>query len=305
MKGRIGQIVLVLTAGILFPYMAVLLAMQNGIYAAGQEWKMERKIVTEGGRFIESEQYLAGILAKQIPADYPMETLKAQAVLARTWLYQAMGDADSINEEELGAYRWDGRWMADTYGEDYLKDYQKYYQAVFATRGETAWYEDSRITPLYHALSAGQTRNDSSGICPYLIGRECNFDMEAERFLQVRILEKEEFWSALNRINPLRQVNEGEASLEMIEWNIDTAGYVVTANIQGMEFSAQEIQEVLEISSPWIRIDMYGAQIRIISRGIGHGYGLSQWEARRLAENGYDYKKILQYFFYGISIKTE
>lgn len=304
MRGKLGQIMLVVTAGILFPYMAVLVAMQNGI-AVRQEKETGRQIIAEEGKLIESEQYLAGILAKQITADYPMEALKAQAVLARTWLYQAMGDSKRISEEQLGAYRWDSRWMIDTYGEDYLKDYRIYYRAVIATQGETAWYNERRITPLYHMLSAGQTRDDSSGVCPYLIGRECSFDMEAEQFLQVQILEMEEYWNTWNEIDPGRQLDTGTLTSEEMEWETDTAGYVITVSAQGIEFTAQEMQDAFGLASPWVRADVYGTQIRLISRGIGHGYGLSQWEARRLAESGYDYKQILQHFFHGISIKAE
>ncbi len=305
MKGKLRKIMLVLTAGILFPYMAVLLAIQNGVTVSGGETGSHRQVILEDGSRMESERYLAGIVAKQIEASYPKEALKAQAVLARTWLYQAMGEQDAIREESLGEYAWDSSWMMETYGTDYVQYYQIYYRAVFETRGETAWYEERRITPLYHVLSAGRTRDDNSGSCPYLIGRECNFDMEAEQFLKVQILEPADFWAAMNQIDPKRQVDPAAITLSAIEWKTDSGGYVLSAVINGLEFQAQEIQTVLNLPSAWMRAEEYGTQIRVISRGIGHGYGLSQWEAKRLAKSGYDYKQILGHFFHGISIKPE
>ncbi len=303
MKAKLKQIALVFTVGILFPYMAVLLAMQNGIAVSGQE-DGGRRIILQDGRQMDSERYLAGILAKQIDSEYPSEVLKAQAVLARTWLYQAMGEKDTISEEQLGEYAWERDWMPDIYGSGYLEAYHRYYRAVFATQKETAWYENIRITPLYHMLSAGRTRDDNSGNCPYLIGRECSSDMEAEQFLRVKIMEPAQFREVFNRIDPARQMGE-EAALTDMEWKTDSAGYITQVVINGMEFSSQEVQHAFEMPSSWIRAEEYGTQIRLISRGIGHGYGLSQWEAKRLAENGYDYQQILGHFFHGISIKAE
>lgn len=44
---------------------------------------------------------------------------------------------------------------------------------------------------------------------------------------------------------------------------------------------------------------------RFIGRGNGHGVGLSQWGARGLAEQGYDYKRILQYYYTNVTIGKE
>lgn len=305
MKQRMKQIGLVLFAGLLFPYMTVLLVMQRGMAAGQSEAEGTHFVILQDGTVMDGENYLAGILAKQISPDKPPEVLKAQAVLARTWLYQAMGEDRQIEEAQLKEYQWDSGWFKNTYGAEYLKVYKQVYLAIRQTKGETAWYRESRITPLYHALSAGETRADTSGLCPYLAGRACNFDMEAEGYQQIRILEKEQVRDLMNGIDPLRQLEDTDVDAEKIQWNTDTAGYVLTAQIGGSEFSGQELQEALSLQSPWIRMDTYGEQLRIISRGIGHGYGLSQWEAARLADSGYDYRKILEYFFYGIDIKTE
>jgi stage II sporulation protein D len=46
-------------------------------------------------------------------------------------------------------------------------------------------------------------------------------------------------------------------------------------------------------------------QFRLIGSGFGHGLGMSQWGARGLAEQGYDYKRILQHYYKGITIGKE
>ncbi|WP_127589021.1 SpoIID/LytB domain-containing protein [Paenibacillus koleovorans] len=47
------------------------------------------------------------------------------------------------------------------------------------------------------------------------------------------------------------------------------------------------------------------AQFRMIGKGFGHGLGMSQWGARGLAETGYDYKSILQYYYNGVTISKD
>lgn len=43
----------------------------------------------------------------------------------------------------------------------------------------------------------------------------------------------------------------------------------------------------------------------VVSFGWGHGVGMSQWGAVRLAEAGYSYAQILQHYFIGVSIMRE
>ena len=53
----------------------------------------DRRILLDrenGGLYTDVEEYLPGVLARQIPADFEMEALKAQAVIARTYIYKQM-----------------------------------------------------------------------------------------------------------------------------------------------------------------------------------------------------------------------
>lgn len=304
MGQRFRQIGIVLAAGLLFPYMVVLLAAQKGIGVEKRQAGGAYQVILNGGMGMDAEAYLAGILARQISADYPEELLKAQALLARTWLYRMMGDGQQIYAAALGDYEWNTEDLIELCGENYMEDYKRLYAAAYETEGETIWYEGERITPLYHALSAGETRFDTSGACPYLIGRECSFDMEAPGYQQVQLMEPQSFWAYINGIDPLRQVGEN-TDIAAVQWEMDEAGYVLSATVGDISFSGQELQNALGVQSPWLRAERYGDRIRVISKGIGHGYGLSQWEGKRLAESGYGYREILEYFFHGITIKNE
>ncbi|GGF94624.1 hypothetical protein GCM10010912_44490 [Paenibacillus albidus] len=42
-----------------------------------------------------------------------------------------------------------------------------------------------------------------------------------------------------------------------------------------------------------------------VGQGYGHGLGMSQWGVKGMADNGYDYKKILQHYFHNVTIVKE
>ena len=46
-----------------------------------------------------------------------------------------------------------------------------------------------------------------------------------------------------------------------------------------------------------------GAMVTISGRGSGHGVGLPQWTAKALAEAGWSYRQILDYYFPGTTLE--
>ena len=64
-----------------------------------------------------------------------------------------------------------------------------------------------------------------------------------------------------------------------------------------ISFSAEEAALALGIPSLWFRLEDYADTIRVIAKGIGHGYGMSQYGAGTMAKTGKSYKKILKYYY--------
>ena len=83
------------------------------------------------GQELEIEEYLAGIVAQQVPLDNQPEAIKAQAVIARTALLHAVTHEeempDSMSREE----------MLTLWGQDgFEKNYKVLENALEATEGE-------------------------------------------------------------------------------------------------------------------------------------------------------------------------
>ena len=58
-------------------------------------------------------------------------------------------------------------------------------------------------------------------------------------------------------------------------------------------------------ASPLFDAAASGYSVTIYGRGFGHGVGMPQWTAKALAENGWSYKQILDYYFPGTSLEKD
>ena len=242
-------------------------------------------MVLENEETVSAEQYLVGILAQEIDPSMEQETLKAQAILARTWLYRAMGTKTSISESELAIHAMTLSQMKSVWGEDEYLYYEKLHAAVVETAEQCLYYDDELAAPLFHKISAGMTRFDQTGSCPYLVGVDCVYDAESPGYQTVKQFTKEEFAGRLNQIDKARQlsapVNAADVAL-----TLDAQGYVMNLQVSEISFSAEEAALALGIPSLWFRLEDYADTIRVIAKGIGHGYGaesclaLSIWLSR-------------------------
>ena len=92
------------------------------------------KVIIDGAKengVISIEEYLVHILAAQIPAEFESETLKAQAVIARTYIYGLSENRKEIHEEELDMDAFNTEQMKQLWGEaDYAERLLKLKNAI-------------------------------------------------------------------------------------------------------------------------------------------------------------------------------
>lgn len=228
----------------------------------------------------EDADMLFCIVAKEISADAPEECIKAQCVIARTNLKAA---------EEMGTELPGSMTMGELqelWGDYFSEAEGKIKEAIQETYGETLQYRNHYIYAAYHAVSAGNTRNmeelypDSD--MPYLSGVACYEDAQAPDYLSVLYLDQ-------------------EITIE----EKDSAGYVTKAQMNGKSYTGEELRGELGLKSANFNVtELEPGKIRIVTKGHGHGFGLSQYTAQKMAEKGEDYRKILQYFFPGTELEN-
>ena len=148
------------------------------------------RIRTDVGESIPTEEFLVGMVAAEIPAEYGIETMKAQAVLARTYVYRIVdpgiggentddpGSADPGTDSGAGAAGWGKRSrtldrdlmeeeldidclsvreMEKKWGNEHFEEYyEKVRRAVRETEGLVAEYDGELIEPFYCLASTGK-----------------------------------------------------------------------------------------------------------------------------------------------------
>lgn len=258
-------------------YVKVKVADASGDEAAGGD--------ATAGTVVEMpiEEYCVGMLAKEIPASYEEEALKAQAILVRTDVYKKINESgsDTVLEDDF----WTQKQMEKAWGGKYSKYYHKLEKVWSETEGQVLNYGDTLALTPFFRLSNGWTRDAKEVLesedYPYLKIVECPDDIEAEKQLQTVT------------------VDDMDAEITAT----DTAGYVLNVRVGQENVSGEEFRNTYKLASGCFTLQRCNGQIRITTRGIGHGLGLSQYEANQMAKNGKTYEEILQYFFEGTEIK--
>lgn len=275
----------------------------------------ERKSISERCRIIAGqekiplEEYLTGAVAYYMPVEYADEAYKAMAVLLRTYVKGKMGEHSEIKEEELEISRYTMEEMKANFGESFSDTYSRYQKAVCATAGEVARYEGKWIEPYFHQVSAGMT--NSMPDCPYLISVDSSQDIQADRYLSLRTVSMEKFLEGLYRAADAQEIPEREGGttakelVSQLALRMRAGEYVQSVLWQETEISAAKIQEIFKLPSTAFHFEAYEGDVRIMTKGRGHGVGLSLYGAGRMAEEGKSYRDILTYYYSNIDLSDE
>ena len=249
---------------------------------------------------IPMEEYLIYKLSDVIPEDYEAEALKAQAVLLRTELIQALKE-EGYNNMLLtvdGADRW--------YETDADSDtYKRYRRAVEETNGVYLCYQGDAVQVSYFKVSNGKTRDAAevwnTDKCPYLRSVSCVQDKAAQDYSSTVRVSKGDY------LRKLQSRLQGDFSQEEL-WNgarltYDSAEYVANVTFIHGESEEEKIdgetfRYLFELPSAAFEMEMEESQVIFRVKGVGHGFGMSQYGANCMALNGKTYDQILQEFFY-------
>lgn len=245
----------------------------------------------------EIESKLPQIVAKQINIHMPEELIKAQCVIARTQL-MAAGEKGETLPAEFTILE-----LQELWGEQYENYYQKLQSLIEATAGETLQYNGNDIYAAYHQVSAGNTRTMSEyyekSEMPYLTGTACHEDASAEGYLNVYFWTKEEFINLCKSVFPEETINSGS---DIQIQKRDSAGYVLQVQAGQTIYEGEVFRKKLNLPSSCFELTLIDEDVRIVTMGQGHGFGMSQHMGKILAEKGKTYREILEYFYKDITI---
>ena len=250
----------------------------------------------------EESQEIAGILAEQVPVNMKEEVLKAQAVMVRTQLAYC----EKNNQEKPKALSKEE--MEQLWGQkNYYEFYEKLIRAAEETEGQVITFQGEVINPAFHKVSAGYTRDGSTVYknTPYLLSVKSEADILSEDYLKVQFFTSKEFMERQSYLIPTSGIEEKPVGdiVKSIELQRDGAEYVTAMKINGTEVDVDAFLETFELPSANFFIKEMDDKVRIVTKGCGHGYGLSQYGANEMAKKEKTYEEILKYYFSGIKIE--
>ena len=259
---------------------------------------------------VDLEEYMIGVLAAEVPADYQFEMYKAQAVIIRTNARKLAGDSQKLLAQDLNMGYLSQEELKNSLGTQRYKEYyEKLKNAIMKTQGETLKYNGQYIDALYHSVSIGKTASakDVYGKdIPYLESVSSSVDVEAKDYMQMETYNYAQLLEKLGVDEAAAQANYGinpqnfQAQLAVSEKSED--GYAKKVQIGTRTLSGEDFKNQFGLNSLYFYMENKDDGIRIICLGKGHGLGLSQFGANKMAQQGKNYKKILKHYYKGAEI---
>ncbi|WP_257348124.1 stage II sporulation protein D [Pseudalkalibacillus decolorationis] len=252
------------------------------------------------------EQYVKGVVAAEMPADFKMEALKAQALTARTYIIKMLLNETDLNLPE-GAditdskmhqvYRSDDELKRD-WGKDYDWKMKKIKKAVKETEGQIITYDNKPIDALFFSTSNGHTQNSEDywpSAFPYLKSVESPWDKQSPKFTYKQALPV----SFVEKKLGVELKEDGEVGKVLSR---TSGNYVDTIQINGKKLNGKDVRDSLDLRSSDFTMVKQDDKVIVQTQGFGHGVGMSQYGANGMAKEGKSYKDILKHYYNGITI---
>ncbi len=249
------------------------------------------------------EDYIVGVLAGEMPANFELEALKAQAVAARSYALKKMlsenqADYDVIDTVANQVYQ-DEEELKERWGNDYVSNMNKIKTAVLETKGEYIAYNGEVIEAFFFSTSSGKTENSEevfTSARPYLKSVDSSWDAKVSPVFQV-----ENDMSLHDFYTKLGLPYQDSLQIEVVKQT--STGRMKQVKINGTEMNASDVRQKLNLKSTYFTMEQVGNNVHIQTKGYGHGVGMSQYGAEGMAREGKTYEEIIKHYYQGVEIK--
>jgi len=252
---------------------------------------------------IPFEEYITGVIAGEMGANFEEEALKAQAVAARSYALVKMNENKTeeydVVDTVMNQVYLDEIILKEKWSNKYEENLNKIKKAVNETSYEYLDYKGKIVEAFFFSTSTGKTENVEEVFSEkreYLRSVDSSFDSEVSPvFEDFVLLSRIEFFEKLGLLY--------NNNLNVVVKEKTSTGRIKKIEINGNIFNGGDIAEKIKLRSNYFDIIDEGEKVRINTKGFGHGVGMSQYGAEALAKRGYSYDKILKHYYTGVKIK--
>jgi len=269
-------------------------------------------------------EYLQAVVPSEVIASWKPETLRAQAIAARTYgLYEVASSRDDGDEYDVDPTTWFQSyqgvmfWNRDT-GSWRHVELAATTDAVNTTGNKVMVHAGELIKAYFSSNSGGRTCTAAE--C-FETGIDLPYLREVDDAPDIRN-SPGGTWGTRANLTPATiksklkeygfEFNGTVKRLEHLERGVSRRTWrlrIVLTNGDTVNLDRLNTRKIMHLYGP-IRSFQYelgavsGGRQKIVGHGYGHGVGMSQWGAQLFAKSGWTAERILQHFYYNITIKN-
>jgi len=250
---------------------------------------------------IPVEEYLVGLINCEISSLWPVEAVKTQAVIARSYaIYQKDARRNAL-------YHLESSVMDQVYDGIDIED-SRAARAVDETAGEVLAYNGGVIQAFYHSNCGGHTEaaeNVWGAGIPYLQGVECRYCLNTPSAKWEIALPMKKIEALLKSggypVAGLKEVRTGRINRSGRIMDMALASAKGDVTMSAVNFRKAIGYSVIKSTNFTVR--QKGDELQFSGAGNGHGVGLCQWGSKQRAGDGFNYREILAYYYPGVRLE--
>lgn len=266
---------------------------------------------------LSAADYIKGVVAAEIPMDYEVEAIKAQAVAAHTYALrmrdiQKSGESSDLKGADFSddpahyqAYV-NRAEFNKMYGDRADELWKKCSDAVDSVLGKIMLYKDQPIAAAFHSTSSGKTESAEvvwGNAFAYLVPVDSKADENAPSYRSEKQITCAEVEQALKKAYSDFTPGKDKAALFQIKKRSDS-GTITELQAGNITLSGIQLRAMLSLSSANFEVTYRTDSDNYIftTKGLGHGVGMSQYGANEMASSGKTYDEILKHYYTGVEI---
>ncbi len=272
----------------------------DGFVYIGDRWYRGRILVvpTEKGitavNWVDLEEYLYSVIGGEMDPRWPQEALKAQAIAARTYALYEREKKRNHPLYDIGDTP--DRWQIY---KGVKSESPTTYAAVDATAGQVLTHNNKIILSVFHACSGGHTENVEDVWLskePYLRAVP-DFDQNVPQCNWKKTFSPGDLSSKFPEVGNVKQIKIEERSPHQSVKLLKIIGDKGEKVLKG-----EKVRTALKLKSTRFNVSNGNGAFTLQGVGFGHGLGMSQWGAYKLATQGANHLQILGHYYKGVAL---
>ncbi|MGI1657430.1 MAG: stage II sporulation protein D [Desulfitobacterium sp.] len=299
-------LVLLVIIIILFPWTVLRWHQQGEL--SNEEFTI-RVLMPDGKVAVENlEEYLIGVVAAEMPAEFEEEALKAQAVAARTYAAKRITQQTSNGENyDVDTTVSTQAWISENQMREKWKwlSFWRYHgkikEAVNSTKNQVLVLNGQYIDAFFHSSSGRKDTERAEDVWsssrPYLQNVPAG-EENPNRFVKSYSFTPNSLYQKLGVNGSVKAFADSDFTI----LSETATGRVKVVRVLGKNYTGAQLRPLLGLASTDMEIQLTSQELKITTYGNGHAVGMSQYGANDLAKAGQDYKEILQHFYPGTKL---